>query len=141
MNYIIKMAYANTVLFYGWYGIEALSVLKHLIGEHIEIELKRCDANTELYCKNVNKKLEKHKLTFAMFEGGCGSSEFCIKSYLHFGSGILLQSNDENDIKADEYASDELELVIAEGLVFSRVKNNRKLPKPSLKCLVVSDPK
>ena len=143
------MAYANSILFYGWSGDDAKNVVKKLVNKNpnqnnldkLFDNLSRDSEKYENICNEINKKLQDIdvKLSFSIFEGGLLSDISSFMCYLHFGEIKSNQSCDDDDISKETFSIKELKKFFGDSFVFN--KENPGLTQPKLINLTVSDTK
>lgn len=127
------MAYANSVMFYGWSGKDATDVTKTLVSENVSQKTKL----NEDALKNLNNKLAEFELLFSYFDGGLSSNGS--EPYLFFKTVKACQSCGDDDIDENGFTLIEIKEFI--NLSFQIHKKYPSLVKPMMKNLVVSDTK
>lgn len=133
------MAYANSVVFFGWVDKDAKQILKLLCDKEdcvaVEKNIKK-EYDDKLF-KKVNKTLLEHNITMEIFESGLGEDEVVL--YLYFNKQISCQS-----CSSDHIDDGSLTLVETKALLdasFAFKQKNPKTPQPKLFNYVVSDTK
>ena len=133
------MAYANTLMFYGWSGDDALHTVNHILSkdkcESLELLLEDKDSILIKLNATVNKK----NVIFNIdeFEGGLDSDERVI--YLSIGKILKGQSCGDDDIDEKSFSLKELKEFINMSFAIKDFTDFNR--KPKLIQLVVSDTK
>lgn len=102
------MAYANSLVFYGWLESEALDTVNFILGKNTCATLDMLYKNRKDIEEKINKKInnDKTKMMIGKFDGGMSSDEKYI--YLHIGKVLNSQSCGDDDIDKNSYTLDEL---------------------------------
>lgn len=133
------MAYANSVVFYGWLGKDALHTVNHILGKNTCKNIDDMLNNKDDLMGKMNKKINNEKLKIAIdkFEGGLCSDEKQI--YLYLGKTITCCSGSDDDIDSSSYTLDELKQFLDMSFAMKNITDHKC--KPKLINLVVSDSK
>ena len=144
------MAYANSVLFYGWSGKDSEAIIEKLLdNESLELirglEIKKSShADHKRYkavIELINKKLDNSKanIKFGIFEGGLSSNEY--KCYLYFGSFKTNESSNSDDISETSFTIKELKNFFNLSFKFNKDHEKEKMSRPNFIHLTVADDK
>lgn len=148
------MAYANSILFYGWSKEDARNVVRALVGEDLVGQVKRkrddedddrnnqvIDIENETLVKRINQKFEELGigLRFDIFFGGLGCTEAV--NYLHFTKHVLAnQSCDGSDIGEVSFRNGRLKSMLSVSRHFE-TSHPEVIVSPRLIHLTVADEK
>ncbi|ARF08267.1 hypothetical protein Catovirus_1_317 [Catovirus CTV1] len=133
------MAYANSVVFYGWLGNDAIQTVSYILNDKKISSKKYLLDNKDKLQDQLNKKLmsTKIRLTIAEFEGGLFSNKNEV--FLHFDKSISTTSSDDDDICYCFYTLENLKNLMDMSFKIKDITDPKI--KPKLINLVVSDTK
>ncbi len=132
------MAYANSIMFYGWLGDDALHTIKFLLPNENYTSIKLIMKNNKIDEK-LNNKINDNNIAIKIgtFRGGSNSEES--KLYLSIGKVLESTSCDDSDICDTSYSLEEIKNFMNMSFSIRGMTNSKY--KPKLYNLVVTDTK
>lgn len=133
------MAYANSIVFYGWLEDDAVHTINHILGEN-KYKTSKCLIDNEKKIEQCLKKKINNdgiKLFINIFEGGLNSDEY--KVCLYFNKYKECQSSSDDDIDDCSFSLDDIKEFMDMSFAMKNVTDHKC--KPKLINLVVSDSK